>query len=145
MMSVTEWLFSFSGRMGRGRFWLGLAIAAIAAGVDANLEGLLKTVLGLAVLWVFWAQIVKRAHDRGRSAVSAIVMLLPHVLSWLWFVSPVAIAGLVSLGPVGFVLGGAIGWLIFVGWALIGALWFVIDLGTLPGERGYNRYGPVPR
>lgn len=144
-MGLLDWFFSFSGRIGRSRFWLGLLGVAIAGGLDAQLDGWLKTIIGLAVLWAFWALVVKRAHDRGRSAVFALAMALPFLLSWLVFVSPLALAGLLAGGPIGLVLGGALGGLVFAGWALVGGLWFVIDLGLMPGEKLYNRYGQPPR
>jgi uncharacterized membrane protein YhaH (DUF805 family) len=123
-MSIGSLLWSYDGRIGRARFWLGVVLVvllSIALGVVAALLGIpLDTGRGpvaeeisvggalyllLAFVAVAYAQLAvyaKRFHDRGKSA---------------WWV-------LIAFVPV------------------IGFFWILIELGMLPGDPGPNAYGP---
>jgi len=124
MMSIGSLLWSYEGRIGRARFWLGMlivlllgAVIGFAAGfvgglVDAasgsNLEemGPVTAILMLVAIAVMvYAQLavyVKRFHDRSKTG---------------WWV-------LIAFVPV------------------IGVFWILIELGMLPGDPGPNAYGP---
>jgi uncharacterized membrane protein YhaH (DUF805 family) len=125
-MSLSSLLWSWDGRIGRARFWLGVLLVILlgmAFGVVACLLGIpLDTGTGpvaeeislagalyllaafTAVAYAQLAVYAKRFHDRGKSA---------------WWV-------LIAFVP------------------LIGFLWIVIELGMLPGDPGPNLYGPPP-
>jgi uncharacterized membrane protein YhaH (DUF805 family) len=125
-MPISSLLWSWDGRIGRARFWLGVLLVilmSIAFGFVAGLfeipldtgTGPVAEEISLAgALYLLAAFIVvaysqlsvyaKRFHDRGKSA---------------WWV-------LIAFVP------------------LIGFLWIVIELGMLPGDPGPNAYGPPP-
>jgi len=123
-MSIGALLWSWEGRIGRGRFWLGVLLVilmSIAFGIIGSLLGIpIDTGRGLvaeeigaagalyllaAFIAVAYAQLAvyaKRFHDRGKSA---------------WWV-------LIAFVPV------------------IGFFWILIELGMLSGDPGPNAYGP---
>jgi uncharacterized membrane protein YhaH (DUF805 family) len=123
-MPITSLLWSFDGRIGRAKFWLGfllIIVMAIVLGAVAGLfgvtvregRGVAFEEMGFAaILYVVAATILitysqlavyaKRFHDRGKSA---------------WWI-------LIAFVPV------------------IGFFWILIELGMLPGDPGPNRYGP---
>jgi uncharacterized membrane protein YhaH (DUF805 family) len=136
------WLFSFNGRIGRGRFWITLLVylaILIPLGILAEMMQYANTgglraflLLALAVLSVLTgisslAVSAKRFHDRGKTG-------------WL-----LLLAGALNL--IGEALAGdydnpnVIGVVILLGVTV----WLVIDLGIMPGEAGPNTYGPDPR
>jgi uncharacterized membrane protein YhaH (DUF805 family) len=122
-MSISSLLWSYEGRIGRTRFWLGVLLVilmSIAFGVVAGLFNIpLDTGTGpqaeeisvggalyllAAFLVVAYSQLAvyaKRFHDRGKSA---------------WWV-------LIAFVPV------------------IGFFWILIELGMLPGDPMPNAYG----
>ena len=127
--SLRTTLFSFKGRLSRGRFWEYTVLTNIAStiilylisimffqiaaaerangsvGAHAPIPAVIIAILYFAVfLWIALALLWKRFHDRGRTG---------------WFV-------LVSLVPV------------------LGLLWIAVDTYILPGKADANRYGPVP-
>lgn len=121
-MPLPQLLFSFTGRINRGKLWLGflfltiiavagfLAVGAavIAAGEDRQRTAGPVTWIGLSlllalVLWISFALYAKRAHDRGWSGWFTLLFLVPII-----------------------------------------GLWPTIELLFLPGEPGPNRYGPNP-
>jgi len=122
-MSISSLLWSWEGRIGRARFWLGVLLVilmSIGFGIVAGLFGIpLDTGTGpaaeeigvggalyllaafIAVAYAQLAVYAKRFHDRGKSA---------------WWV-------LIAFVPV------------------IGFFWILIELGMLPGDPGPNAYG----
>jgi uncharacterized membrane protein YhaH (DUF805 family) len=123
-MSLSNLLWSFEGRIGRARFWLGVVLVVLVSMAFGFVGGLLDLlpvdpqsgeiaaeVGALSLLYalimvvtVAYAQLAvyaKRFHDRGKSA---------------WWV-------LIAFVPV------------------IGFLWIIIELGLLPGDAGPNAYG----
>jgi uncharacterized membrane protein YhaH (DUF805 family) len=122
-MSIGSLLWSWEGRIGRARFWLGVLLVilmSIGFGIVAGLFGIpLDTGRGpvaedigvagalyllaafIAVAYAQLAVYAKRFHDRGKSA---------------WWV-------LIAFVPV------------------IGFFWILIELGMLPGDPGPNAYG----
>ena len=126
---MLKFLFSFYGRIGRGKFWLGNIILwivlifgivlmplidgvpmEVAYGGDGNYEPSPIATAYMVILIVVsniiaLALAVKRCHDRGQSG-------------W-WY--------LLTLVP------------------LVGVIWWLVNLGILAGEQGANKYGPDPR
>ena len=94
-MSVSELLFSFSGRTNRAMWWLtGVAllvfmVALIFVGLVLAQQRLGAAALGLMlflipILWVSFAVGAKRLHDRDMSAWWLLVFyVLPSVLQGL--------------------------------------------------------------
>ncbi|MEM7222877.1 MAG: DUF805 domain-containing protein [Pseudomonadota bacterium] len=152
-------LFRLDYRIGRAKFWLGL-ITLILVGVVAEWV-IVKLLFGVsrfeldnaapqlqdfryqiatALLWLIliypnFAVLLKRCHDRNRS----FWWLLP------WFAVNI-IVGILRATKLGYVtsdlspfeMGLSLLYLLIL-------LWFIVDLGLMPGTRGPNRFGPDPR
>lgn len=125
-MSIGSLLWSYEGRIGRGRFWLGFVLVvamSMGFGILAGLLGipvhdlsryqaeefgagaaLFILVAFVVLLYAQLAVYVKRFHDRGKSG---------------WWV-------LIAFVPV------------------VGFFWILIELGMLPGDPGPNPYGMPP-
>jgi len=134
-MDITNLLFTFQGRVNRGKFWLTVLIYFIAMLVAVAL-GLLVPVIGLILAIVIYVVIavsgifvgIKRLHDRDKSGWWLLVFyLVPGVLSGVGEASGmqivVMITGLISLAI---------------------AIWMFVELGCLRGTVGDNQYGSDP-
>ncbi|MDB5629777.1 MAG: hypothetical protein JWQ51_2117 [Tardiphaga sp.] len=148
-MDWTHLLFSFRGRINRGKYWLAILIYTVAwvafvgtsiAMIGSNTDdlfklagaGLLIWLAGLVLLlvgtWSGFATGIKRLHDRDKSG---------------WWIL------LFWLGP--SVLGGiqattnnpAVSLTMGFGSAAL-AIWGLIELGVLRGSAGPNLYGRDP-
>jgi uncharacterized membrane protein YhaH (DUF805 family) len=136
-MSVSELLFSFSGRTNRAMWWLtGVALSVFMAALFfAGLvlahqrQGTIALALMLfliPILWVSLAVGAKRLHDRDMSAWWLLVFyILPSVLQGLAEYSASYWLGLT------------------VTWVVI-AVWCIVELGFLRGTAGPNQYGSDP-
>lgn len=116
-------LFSSAGRLGRRPFLLAIAaLLAVFAAYEAAVGGLAHGLTAWAVhgVLLFAAACVlsKRLHDRGRAGWWAALVLLAFAVVWP--------------GPDGLVD------FLFV----LPLIWAAVELGTLPGEAGANRFGP---
>lgn len=148
-MDWTTLLFSFNGRINRGKYWLAVliyflvwtvfVIGAISwvGGFDSDRlfsfvgTGLLLWAIALAmVILCTWSGIatgIKRLHDRNKSGWWILVFWLgPSVLSG---------ASTTSSASSMFVFNIA-------GFAL--TVWAFVELGCLRGTQGPNEYGPDP-
>jgi uncharacterized membrane protein YhaH (DUF805 family) len=139
---IAKILFSFHGRMGRAAFWVTMIGLALVSGVGQRFGGLIGTLMGLAVLWVMWATLAKRAHDRGRSVWSVVLAAVPFLFSVVSFVIVPGVAGGLMAGLFGAALLAGAGALVFGAWALVGGVWLLFELGIREGEPGANAHGP---
>ncbi len=155
-----QWLFSFHGRLGRGRWWAAVLIQILVVLGAAlllaplvpqdgppdedlfrlepgggDVEMLAVIVMAIAVIvsvWIGLATSVTRLHDMGRSG---------------WWLVPLYAVGLIGSGiaqlarapgpQAGNELFGLIG--------LVVSLLPLIYLGAFPGQPGVNEYGEDPR
>lgn len=136
-------LFAMSGRINRGKYWLGVLIlfliylaAGIVFGVlyavaGGTVGGILGGIVLLAAFIVgIWGGIgigIKRLHDREKSGWWLL----------LFYVVPGVISG------VGQAIGGVVGGAISLASFAI-TIWAIVELGCLKGTTGPNQYGPDP-
>jgi uncharacterized membrane protein YhaH (DUF805 family)/uncharacterized Zn finger protein (UPF0148 family) len=91
--SLAALFFSPAGRIGRGQFWLGVAIVFVVflllvALIPSPEEGTGSPLAGFAVLALMWcsfAVAAKRYHDLDKAAWWSLVILIP-VIGWVWIV-----------------------------------------------------------
>lgn len=154
-MHLLRLLTSFTGRIGRRGFWLGM-LALLGAGAAAKVSvtpdllsddpfaallsnlgrmGPQEVAIYLALLMPAMALVVKRLHDRNKSGLYAALFWAPALVKAITALSP-------SLdGAAAQVLWG-IDWL--TAWIGAVGIWFFIELG-LYGPVDPNRYGADPR
>jgi Predicted membrane protein len=130
-MTLQQWLFSIKGRIGRRDFWIWIGIWVLAMIILFTLAG--SAILSIqtaafilvCLLWPTAAVTVKRLHDRGKSGIWALLMVLAWMLlAGNWAVLP----GVWQWG-----VGRFIPTLIIV--------MMLIDLGAFVGTQGENKYG----
>ncbi|WP_313481857.1 DUF805 domain-containing protein [Atlantibacter hermannii] len=130
-MTLQQWLFSFKGRIGRRDFWvwIGLWLVAMALLFILVANGILDAQTAafmlVCLLWPTSAVIVKRLHDRGKSGLWALFM----ILAWMLLAGNWA------------VLDGIWQWVVgrFVPTVIMVML--LLDLGAFIGTPGENKYG----
>ena len=130
-MTLQQWLFSGKGRIGRRDFWIWIAIWAVTMVALFSLAGGalvdLQTAAFMLVclLWPTAAVTIKRLHDRGKSGIWALLMILAWML----------LAGNWSMLP------GVWQWGVgrFIPTLII--VMMLIDLGAFVGTQGENKYG----
>lgn len=130
-MTLQQWLFSIKGRIGRRDFWIWIGIWILAMVILFTLAGggwlNMQTAAFILVclLWPTAAVTVKRLHDRGKSGIWALLMVLAWMLlAGNWAMLP----GIWQWG-----VGRFIPTLIMV--------MMLIDLGAFVGTQGENKYG----
>ncbi|MDQ4429861.1 DUF805 domain-containing protein [Yokenella regensburgei] len=130
-MTLQQWLFSIKGRIGRRDFWIWMVLWVVAMTLLFTFAGMgwlnMQTAAFALVclLWPTAAVMVKRLHDRGRSGIWALLMVLAWMLlAGNWEVLP---------GVWQWVVGRLIPTVIIV--------MMVIDLGAFVGTQGENKYG----
>ena len=93
-MNDIDWawlLFSFEGRINRGKFWLGIVIlwavvwvlALIAAATSSTVLWWLFSLLSILLIWPSLALSIKRWHDRNKSGWWVLIGLVP-IIGGLW-------------------------------------------------------------
>lgn len=130
-MTIQQWLFSFKGRIGRRDFWIWIGTWIVAMLVLFGLaynNWLATQTAAFALVCLLWptaSVMVKRLHDRGRSGLWALLIILAWMLvAGNWSMLP-------SILP--WVVGKLIPTVIFV--------MTLIDLGAFVGTQGENKYG----
>ncbi len=130
-MTLTQWLFSFRGRIGRRDFWIwmGLWLATMVILFSVAGLNLVNTqsvaFMLVCLLWPTSAVCVKRLHDRGKSGAWAFLIILAWML----------LAGNWT------VLGGIWQWAIGRFLPTLIMVMMVLDLGAFLGTQGDNKYG----
>ncbi len=110
-MNIFQILFSFKGRIGRGKYWLGalliISFTSIVALIDVAFfdneyyYGILTNIARILVIWPSLAVTIKRWHDRNKSGWWMLIGIIPFV----------------------------------------GLFWAFIENGFLAGTEGANQYG----
>lgn len=111
-------LTSFDGRINRAKFWAAIGVFIGAAVVAAVIDSLLGTRTQVA--------------GGGLGIVGMIVSLAS-----VFFALAVYAKRWHDRDKSGW-------WTLIVLVPLIGAIWLIVELGMLEGNRGANRYGPDP-
>jgi uncharacterized membrane protein YhaH (DUF805 family) len=138
-MNLIGLLFSFEGRINRGKFWLAVLAYVIISIVLAFLlivpvlGWLLAGIgyLGMIVSGIFVA--IKRLHDRNKPGWwVAIFYVIPMILSGASAYMTYEAGEQTSMAMLLSLVGLAI------------SLWAFVELGCLRGTVGPNQYGPDP-
>jgi uncharacterized membrane protein YhaH (DUF805 family) len=136
-------LFTASGRINRGKFWLVVLItfllyiaagiifaifaAVLGATVGSIVGGLAIAAAAIVAVWSGIASAIKRLHDREKSGWYLLVFYL--------------VPGVVS--GVGQLLGDIVS-ILFSLVAFAISIWGFVEMGCLKGTTGPNMYGPDP-
>lgn len=131
-MTLQHALFSFNGRMGRREFWIWMVswlVLMVAVFTFADRQWIEIQSAAFAVVVLLWptaAVMVKRLHDRNKSAWWALLFILAWMLA----------AGHWDMIPTlwHWVVGRLLPAVIFV--------MLIIDCGAFVGTPGTNRFGP---
>lgn len=159
-MGILSLLFSFNGRINRAQYWIGGASAGVAilfvlvvmmvltGPVDRSLDskqqlahffGMFMLALLPAMMvgsWIGYALAWKRFHDRGKSGVWVFLPMLPSFM----MISGVVGAAMTGAAPI-TAMAAAQPWATIL-WLI--QLWFLVELGFMPGKEGPNKYGNPP-
>lgn len=87
-LALGRLLFSFRGRLPRGRFWwtaiaVGSAFVVLLVFLESLLGRSASLVLYPPLAWIALALGIKRLHDRGKTALWLALVLIP-VIGPLW-------------------------------------------------------------
>lgn len=142
MQSLTA-LFSFRGRASRLSYWrtqlwtsvvlAALWIATIFVAMGAGDIAVIPLLLGLPILVINVAALVRRLHDRGKGA--RWLLLFWAAPSACFIIAQLATEQTGDGGPPA---------LIAVGVGLLLEGWAIVEVGLLRGTPAANRFGPVP-
>ncbi|MBB1202280.1 DUF805 domain-containing protein [Enterobacteriaceae bacterium 89] len=130
-MTLQQWLFSGKGRIGRRDFWIWIGIWVLSMVVLFTLAGsgwlnLQSAAFALVcLLWPTAAVTIKRLHDRGKSGIWALLMILAWMLlagNWTM------LSGVWQWGVGRFI-------------PILIMVMMLIDLGAFVGTQGENKYG----
>jgi uncharacterized membrane protein YhaH (DUF805 family) len=141
-MPMTQFLFSFSGRVNRVPYWLTSLALLFMAAIVLVLLLVLSTAAGVTesfappplpalaafipLVWISLAVSAKRLHDRDKSAWWLLLFwLLPSVLERM------------ADRTEGFGI-------VFTLASIALSIWAIVEMGFLRGTAGPNRYGPDP-
>lgn len=139
-------LFSFFGRIGRGGFWLGVLAQFLVGIVAMAAIFMLVPMSQMLVLGPDGQPVLDALGqpqiDYGNPAMmpAFVIYGLAALLS-LWIFFATSIKRMHDRGRTGWLVVPMF-LLMFV---LVGAIWWLVDLGILEGQEGPNKYGPDPR
>jgi uncharacterized membrane protein YhaH (DUF805 family) len=163
--SLADFYFSPSGRISRSQYWLKFVLpyfvisfvlqtVGAIAGADSALNSVVSIILGLFGLIVLWPSIailVKRMHDRNKSAWYLLAQFVPSILFMImlcvWLgptVIAIVTAGADDATPTPSMNFAGVTTVV-LGMILFGiASWFFVEFGCMRGTIGPNRFGPDP-
>ena len=140
-MGLSDILFSFNGRINRGKFWWGYLVATLIS----------LAIMGVASYLLPWDQMMVLGPD-GAPVLDEAGAPQMNFENVSWGPAILFGVGLLMSMVMGFALmikrchdRGKSGW-----WSLIamipivGGIWLIIDLGIMEGDEGPNQYGPNP-
>ncbi len=137
-MTVTQWLFSFNGRIPRSRFWTWTAIyyASFLASIallpqSGGFGNLILLIVGFVLLFPDLAVQAKRWHDLDKS------------LWWLTLNIPIIADRLLRSTLDGTNTQQTLQTAISI-IAIACGCWLFIQCGFMKGTKGRNRYGESP-
>jgi len=137
-LDFTSLFTSRDGRINRAKFWVG-AICILIIGITiyfvfgSSVFGrIVELLVAIGLFYPAYAVAAKRFQDRDRPGETALYGLVPVLIA-------------VSLYTFGLTGDGAnaVGWICTLIYLGVG-LWFAIELGTLKGSPGSNRFGGDP-
>lgn len=132
-------LLSSRGRISRDVFWIGLVLAgAVAIALSLALalalpQGLARLIAVASFGFMLFNVLTKRLHDRDRSALWTLPLLLPLALAAISELSGLFADEGINAITVYFVL-----------LALIGGGWTLFEAGFKGSDPGWNDYGHEP-
>jgi uncharacterized membrane protein YhaH (DUF805 family) len=142
-MDYSTLLFSFTGRINRAKYWLGVGLLLaywIVVGIVLSIlfyglggPGYILAIAAgaAAAIGAFWAGLgigIKRLHDRAKSGWWLLLFwVLPGILTGVG-----TAAGSESLGLLLSLASFAV------------SIWGFVEIGCLRGTEGPNQYGPDP-
>ncbi|MBC7769798.1 MAG: DUF805 domain-containing protein, partial [Phycisphaerales bacterium] len=153
-MSLLSLLFAFQGRINRRQYWLGSMGVGVGgafvffslglifgpgAGSPSEASVVILLLSSLVFFLMGWSGLAlqaKRFHDRGRSGYFALAPFVPWVM-----IATAVIGGVAADAPAQQVVPSILPWL---GVLTLINIWFVVDLGALPGTDGPNKYDHTP-
>jgi uncharacterized membrane protein YhaH (DUF805 family) len=146
-MNFAQLFFSFTGRINRGKYWLGILVYVIIALVLATLGyaagetmafQLLNIIVNIGLFIGGLALAAKRLHDRDKSAWWILLFCVaPGVLIALGAFFATYGSGMEETGSM--IAGGLFS---LIGFVLL--VWAFVEIGGLRGTVGPNRFGPDP-
>ncbi len=148
-----ELFTKFDGRISRKGFWLGflgiLAVSLTAAwGMVTVIPGgialtVFQLVISIGIIYIWSAVLVKRLHDRNKSAQPwLIIFLAPGVLYQIMALFKIGYVT-VTMANTSIMVPGTLP-MVMIWVSMAVGLWMVIELGFLKGTSGSNDYGPDP-
>jgi uncharacterized membrane protein YhaH (DUF805 family) len=154
-MNWGHYLFGFSGRLNRARYWLwillyfiaAIIVAAVIYAMNSPMAGnIVQLAFSIAAFVSSLAVMTKRLHDRAKSALWLLLyVLVPSILlgvgaglAMYSMMSGTMTAGSADLNGVQLTGG------ILVLAASVFLIWAFVDLCCLRGTIGANQYGPDP-
>lgn len=91
---LKDLLFSFKGRISRREFWVFFGPVIVVFGIlDTIAPEVGPLILGAIIFWPFLAVSVKRWHDRDKSAWWTLIILVPLIGVFWWWIECGFLAG----------------------------------------------------
>jgi uncharacterized membrane protein YhaH (DUF805 family) len=138
-------LFSFAGRIGRGKFWLGVLCQVVLSLVALALIFMLVPMESVVVVGpdgqpVLDALGQPQIDYANPALMPAYIIYGITLLLSLWWFFAISIKRMHDRGRSGW-------WVLLMFllmFVIVGSIWWLVDLGILEGEEGPNQWGPNP-
>lgn len=135
-------LFSFAGRIGRGKFWLGLLAQVLLMIAGYALIYALVPIDQMFIVGPDGQPVLNELGQPQMNYSNPALMpmwIITGIMSalGLWWALAVAVKRCHDRGKSGW-------WVLLAFVPIIGFIWWLVDLGILEGEEGPNRWGPNP-